>query len=72
MCTRAPKGVPGECEKHTCGVQFDTKMGDMAIMERDIYIYISIYIYIYIYKAPHKGIGVRELCLIVLYEFSQI
>ena len=33
MCARAPKGVPGECEKHTCGVRFDTKMGDMAIME---------------------------------------
>ena len=33
MCARAPKSVPQECGKHTCGVRFDTKMGDMAIME---------------------------------------
>ena len=34
MCARAPKGVPGECEKQTCGVQLDTETGDMASMER--------------------------------------
>ena len=33
MCARASKGVPGEGERHTCGVRLNTKMGDMAIME---------------------------------------
>ena len=33
MCARAPKGVPGECEKHACGVQFEPKMGDLSVME---------------------------------------
>ena len=35
----------------------------------DIYIYIYMYIYIYIHNSPLKGMGVRDI-IIVLGDFS--